>query len=58
MRYEVVEDADDWVVRSEGAELARYGDQDSALHDVAERLREADASAPASISVRYRSRVA
>ncbi|MDZ4374820.1 MAG: hypothetical protein U1C74_25860 [Phenylobacterium sp.] len=56
MRYEVVEDADEWIVRSEGFELARYGDQDAALHDVADRLREADASAPASISVRYRSR--
>ena len=56
MRYEVIEETGEWIVRSEGAELARYGDQDSALHDVADRLREADGSAPASISVRYENR--
>jgi hypothetical protein len=53
MRYEVVEDLGEWVVRREGAELARYPDQDAALHDVADRLRDADSSAPASLSVRY-----
>jgi hypothetical protein len=56
MRYEVVEDTGEWIVRSDGCELARYADQDTALNDVAERLREADASAPASLSVRYQSR--
>jgi hypothetical protein len=53
MRYEVVEDLGEWIVRSDGAELARYGDQDSALHDVADRLRAAEGSGPASLSVRY-----
>ena len=53
MRYEVVEDLGEWIVRSDGAELARFADQDSALHDVADRLREADGSTPASLSVRY-----
>lgn len=53
MRYEVVEDTGEWIVRSEGCELARYADQDAALHDVADRLRDADASTPASLSVRY-----
>ena len=53
MRYEVVEDLGEWIVRSDGAELARYADQDSALHDVADRLRDADGSTPASLSVRY-----
>ncbi|MBU1375604.1 MAG: hypothetical protein KKE02_22930 [Alphaproteobacteria bacterium] len=56
MRFEVVEEADEWIVRSEGCELGRYADQDAALHDVAERLREADASAPAALSMRYQSR--
>ena len=54
MRYEVVEETGEWIVRSEGSELARYADQDSALHDVAGRLRDADATTPASLSVRYR----
>jgi hypothetical protein len=58
MRFEVVEDADEWIVRSEGRELGRFADQEAALHDVAERLREADASAPASLSMRYLSRTA
>ena len=35
MRYEVIEDAGEWIVRREGRELARFGDQDAALHDVA-----------------------
>ena len=58
MRYEVVEDTGEWIVRSNGRELARFGDQDAALHDVALRLRDADASEPASISVRYQARSA
>lgn len=56
MRFEVVEDADEWIVRSEGCELGRFADQDTALHDVAERLREADASEPSALSVRYQNR--
>ncbi|WP_293906049.1 hypothetical protein [Phenylobacterium sp.] len=58
MRYEVVEDQDGWIVRSEGCELARFGDQDTALQDVAARLRDGDPSMPAALSVRYRSRMA
>lgn len=58
MRFEVVEDADEWIVRSEGCELGRFADQDTALHDVADRLRDADASAPAALSMRYLSRTA
>jgi hypothetical protein len=58
MRFEVVEDADEWIVRSEGCELGRFADQETALHDVADRLRDADASAPAALSMRYLSRSA
>lgn len=58
MHFEVVEEADAWVVRSEGRELGRFSDQEQALHDVADRLREADASAPAGLSVRYQTRAA
>lgn len=53
MRYEVVEELGEWVVRNEGGELARYEDQDRALQDVADRLRDADTAEPASLSVRY-----
>jgi hypothetical protein len=58
MRFEVVEDADEWIVRSEGSELARYSDQETALHDVADRLRDVDTGQPASLSVRYRAKTA
>jgi hypothetical protein len=54
MRYEVVQDADEWVVCREGSELARFADQERALNDVAERLRAGDASATAKLSVRFR----
>ncbi len=56
MRYEVVEEAGEWIVRREGRELGRFADQDEALHDVASRMRDADASTPASLSVRYQSK--
>lgn len=58
MRFEVVEDGDEWIVRDENSELARFGDQDSALNDVALRLRDADASVPASLRVSYKGRAA
>lgn len=58
MRFEVVEEADQWVVRSEGCEVGRFADQDAALNEVAERLRDADVSEPAGLSVRYLSRSA
>jgi hypothetical protein len=53
MRYEVVEDRGEWSVRSGGHELARFAEQDHALQDVAERLRDADHDQPSSLSVRY-----
>jgi hypothetical protein len=58
MRFEVVEDADGWIVRSEGCELARFRDQDAALQDVADRLRDVGSGQPASLAVRYRPRTA
>jgi hypothetical protein len=58
MRYEVVEDQHEWVVRQEGSELARFSDQDAALQDVSRRMREGDSSASASLSVRYERRTA
>ena len=59
MRYEVVEERDEWIVRHEGCELARFRDQEKALSDVARRLRAAAATPtdePARLSVRYERR--
>lgn len=56
MKFEVVESAGEWIVRREGQEVARFAAQDEALNDVAARLREADASQPASLSMRYQRR--
>lgn len=56
MRYEVVENFGEWIVRRGGEEVARYDDQDKALNDVAERLREVGEGEPASLSVQYQTR--
>jgi len=56
MKFEVVESAGEWIVRCEGQEVARFAAQEEALNDVAARLREADASQPASLSMRYQRR--
>ena len=54
MKYEVVENADEWIVRREGVELARFRGQDDALGDVAERLRATEhGDGAVSLSVRY-----
>lgn len=53
MRYEVIQDRDEWIVSRDGRELARFADQDAALTDVAARLKTADPSTPSSLSVRY-----
>lgn len=58
MRFEVVEDVDGWIVRREGAELGRFANQGLALQEVADRLRDADASAPVALSMRYQNRAA
>jgi hypothetical protein len=40
MKLEVVEDQDNWIVRRDGEDLARFGDQDEALAEATERLRQ------------------
>jgi hypothetical protein len=40
MKLEVVEDQDNWIVRRDGEDIARHRDQDQALADAAERLRD------------------
>jgi hypothetical protein len=56
MRYEVVENYGEWIVRRGGQEVARFDNQEKALNEVAARLREADATQTAALSVRYQMR--
>jgi hypothetical protein len=57
MKYEVVEDSGVWIVQRDGEEVARFAEQDDALADVAERLREKPAdSGSYSLTMRYQPR--
>ncbi len=54
MKFEVVEDLSGWIVRRDGVEIARFGDQDAALADVAERLQAcSNPTFSYSLAVRY-----
>jgi hypothetical protein len=56
-KYEVIEEAGDWIVQHEGVELARFEQQTLALNDVAQRLAETDVGeGGASLAVRYQAR--
>jgi hypothetical protein len=57
MNYEVSEDAGEWVVRCEDAEVARFAEQDDALAYVAERLKARETeSGSYSLTMRYQAR--
>ncbi|HZZ68401.1 MAG TPA: hypothetical protein VFE18_09525 [Phenylobacterium sp.] len=58
MKFEVVESDGDWIVRRDGVELARLGDQEEALNAIAERLRNDDVESELSYSLtmRYQAR--
>jgi hypothetical protein len=57
MKYEVVESAGEWVVCLEGVELGRFHEQLQALHNVGDRLREAEPiDGAVSLAVRYEAR--
>jgi hypothetical protein len=57
MNYEVLEDRGQWIVRCDGVELARFGEQLAALADVADRLRERETAASSySLTMRYQPR--
>jgi hypothetical protein len=58
MKFEVIEHLDEWIVRRDGVELARHGEQLAALADIAERLRDADEpeSCSYSLAMRYQAR--
>jgi hypothetical protein len=57
MKFEVVENNGEWIVRRDGVEIARFRDQLEALADVGERLRAAnDADGSYSLAMRYEAR--
>ncbi|MDB5474988.1 MAG: hypothetical protein JWP49_499 [Phenylobacterium sp.] len=57
MKYEVIESGGEWIVCSEGVELARFGEQSAALDHVALCLRDAEPGVDAvSLRVRYQAR--
>ena len=57
MKYEVLEEAGEWVVQRDGVEVARFAQQDDALADVAERLKAHDANDGSySLTMRYQAR--
>ncbi|HEV2530566.1 hypothetical protein [Phenylobacterium sp.] len=57
MKYEVIQAAGEWIVQSDGAELARFAEQDQALEHVAARLRDVEPGPDAvSLRVRYEAR--
>ena len=57
MKFEVIEGAGEWIVRRNGVELARFGEQLAALADIAERLRVAEERQVSySLAVRYLAR--
>jgi hypothetical protein len=57
MKYEIVEDAGEWIVQRNGVEVARFAHQDQALSDIAERLRGTTARTGSySLTMRYQPR--
>ena len=55
MKFEVIEDVGDWIVRRDGVELGRFSEQEEAFADVAARLatEEPHAELSYSLGVRY-----
>jgi hypothetical protein len=57
MKFEVIEGSGEWIVRRDGVELARFGEQLAALADIAERFRDTDeAPSSYSLAMRYQTR--
>lgn len=57
MKFEVIETGGEWVVQSDGVEVARFANQAAALDHVAGRLREAEPGEDGvSLRVRYQAR--
>ena len=55
MKYEVIEAGGEWIVRTDGVELARFAAQSAALRHVTGRLRQARVDEPVSLRVSYAS---
>ena len=55
MKFEVVENSGEWIVRREGEEVGRFPEQDLALSHVADRLREVG-DGGASLAMRYQAK--
>lgn len=56
MKLEVVQRANEWIVRNAGEEVARYSAQNDALDDAAKRLGAVANDEGAELSVRYERR--
>ena len=57
MKFEVIETGGEWVVQTDGVEVARFAEQAAALDHVAGRLRDAQPGEDGvSLRVRYESR--
>ena len=57
MKFEVIESRDEWIVRRDGVELARFRDQLGAFADVTDRLAGTDkVEGSYSLAVRYQRR--
>ena len=57
MKYEVVEHLGEWIVRRDGVELARFGEQLAAPADVTDRLAASnDGQESYSLAMRYQAR--
>lgn len=56
MKLEVVQSANEWIVRKSGEEVARFNGQDEALEHAAEALRAAANDKGATLAVRYERR--
>ena len=57
MKYELVESDGAWVVQRDGVEVSRFAQQEDALADVADRLRDPEAgSSSYSLTMRFQPR--
>lgn len=56
MKFEVIESSDEWIVRRDGVELARFADQLEALAAVTDGLAGVKDEDSYSLAVRYQAR--
>ena len=57
MKFEIIESTGEWIVRHQDVEVARFDEQDSALHEVSRRFAAANVGdGGASLAVRFQPR--